>query len=80
MSTAQKEPDAPAAEAPEPIRAVPLRHPWRWVSATVVLVLVFLFIWGAATNPAYGWGTYSRYLFDTRFGTAVFYTLSLIHI
>ena len=65
------------ASAPEPIKAVPLRHPWRWVSAAVVLVLVFLFIWGAATNPAYGWGTYGRYLFDTRFGTAAFYTIAL---
>lgn len=77
MSTAQKGADAPAAEVPDPIRAVPLRHPWRWVSATIVLVLVFLFIWGAATNPAYGWGTYRNYLFDTRFGMAVFYTIAL---
>ena len=62
---------------PKPIKAVPLRHPWRWVSATVVLVLTFLFVWGAATNPAYGWDTYGRYLFDTRFGTAAFYTIAL---
>lgn len=77
MSTAEQGATTPRADAPHPIKAVPLRHPWRWVSATIVLVLVFLFIWGAATNPAYGWDTYGRYLFDTRFGMAVFYTIAL---
>ncbi|MBB1024388.1 MULTISPECIES: amino acid ABC transporter permease [unclassified Dietzia] len=77
MSTAHNGASAPRADAPDPIEAVPLRHPWRWVSATIVLALVFLFVWGAATNPAYGWGTYGRYLFDTRFGMAVFYTIAL---
>lgn len=77
MSTAQARATADRAGDPDPIRAVPLRHPWRWVSATIVLILVFLFVWGAATNPAYGWSTYGRYLFDTRFGMAVFYTVAL---
>ena len=77
MSTAQTGAAPSRADDPEAIRAVPLRHPWRWVSATIVLVLVFLFIWGAATNPAYGWATYGRYLFDTRFGIAVYYTIAL---
>ncbi len=56
---------------------MPLRHPWRWISATIVLVLVFLFLWGVATNPRFGWDTYGRYLFDTRFGLAVYYTIAL---
>ncbi|MFL0580261.1 amino acid ABC transporter permease [Dietzia sp. 179-F 9C3 NHS] len=67
----------PEPSTPVPIKAVPLRHPWRWISAALVLVLVFLFVWGAATNPAYRWDTYGRYLFDTRFGMAVFYTVAL---
>ena len=68
---------SPGGDRPPAIKAVPLRHPWRWVSAAVVLALVFLFLWGAATNPGYGWDTYSRYLFDTRFGSAIFYTIAL---
>ena len=43
-------PDNPAV-----IDAVPLRHPWRWVAAIVIVVLVALFLYGAATNEAYGW-------------------------
>ena len=62
---------------PKPIDAVPLRHPWRWVAATVIIVLVALFLYGAATNPAYGWSTYWEYLFNERVLLGVFNTLQL---
>lgn len=65
-------PDSPAA-----IDAVPLRHPWRWVAAIVILVLVGLFLYGAATNPAYGWGTFFKYLFNKRVLLGVVNTLQL---
>ncbi len=63
--------------APQPIEAVPLRHPWRWVSAVVIVALVGLFIYGAATNEAYGWSTYVDYLFNERILLGVFNTLQL---
>ena len=59
-------PDSPAV-----IDAVPLRHPWRWVAAIVIVVLVALFLYGAATNDAYGWGTFGKYLFDERIVSGV---------
>ncbi len=59
------------------IDAVPLRHPWRWVGAGVILVLVGLFLYGAATNPAYGWATYAKYLFNERILLGVWNTLQL---
>ena len=59
------------------IDAVPLRHPWRWVSAGVIIVLVALFLYGAATNPDYHWSTYSKYLFDQRISTAAWNTIQL---
>ena len=43
----------PPSNPPQSIDAVPLRHPWRWVAAAVIIVLVGLFLYGAATNPAY---------------------------
>ena len=63
--------------APPPIDAVPLRHPWRWVGAAVIIVLVLLFIYGAATNKAYGWSTYTQYLFNHRILLGVSNTLQL---
>lgn len=62
---------------PAPIKAVPLRHPGQWVAAAVVLILLALFLWGAATNNAYRWDTYAKYLFDTRILSGVWYTLAL---
>lgn len=65
------------ASPPPAIDAVPLRHPWRWVAAIVILVLLGLFIYGAATNEAYGWNTYAKYLFDERISQAAWNTLQL---
>lgn len=58
--------DTSSPAAPAAIDAVPLRHPWRWVAAVVIVVLVVLFLYGAATNDAYGWSTYWEYLFNER--------------
>lgn len=65
------------AAVPAAIDAVPLRHPWRWVGAAVIVVLVGLFLYGAATNKAYGWSTYTQYLFNDRILFGVWNTLQL---
>lgn len=62
---------------PQAIKAVPLPRPGRWIAATIVLVLAFLFLWGVFTNPAYEWDTFGAYLFDTRIAKAAWYTLVL---
>jgi polar amino acid transport system permease protein len=63
--------------SPAAIDAVPLRHPWRWVAAIVIVVLVALFLYGAATNGAYGWTTFGKYVFDERIASGVWVTLEL---
>lgn len=67
----------PHANPPQAIDAVPLRHPWRWVAAAVIIIIVGLFLYGAATNPAYGWATFAQYLFNERILLGVFNTLQL---
>jgi polar amino acid transport system permease protein len=69
--------DAPPSEGPAAIDAVPLRHPWRWVAAVVIIILLGLFLYGAATNPAYSWSTYREYLFNERILLGVVHTLEL---
>jgi polar amino acid transport system permease protein len=61
----------------EVIKAVPLRHPGRWISAALVIVLLGLFVYGAATNTNYHWDTYRAYLFDRRISAAAWNTLQL---
>ncbi|MGN7781673.1 amino acid ABC transporter permease [Mycolicibacterium sp. 22603] len=67
----------PPSNSPEAIDAIPLRHPWRWVAAAVIIVVVGLFLYGAATNPAYGWSTFAKYLFNDRILLGVANTLQL---
>jgi polar amino acid transport system permease protein len=58
--------DTPPATTPAAIDAVPLRHPWRWVAAVVIVVLLALFLYGAATNDAYRWHVFAEYMFNER--------------
>ena len=63
---------------PSAIHAVPLRHPWRWVAAIFIVLLVGLFLYGAATNDAFRWSVYREYLFNTRvLKVGLFNTLQL---
>ncbi len=48
----------------EPIQAVPVRHPGRWLAALVVLVFAAMFVHSLITNPNFGWPTVGQYLFD----------------
>ncbi|MFJ4656261.1 amino acid ABC transporter permease [Nocardia sp. NPDC088792] len=38
------------------------RHPWRWVTAAVALLLVAQFVHGLATNPGWDWSTFAQYV------------------
>ena len=62
---------------PERIKAKPLRHPGRWITAAILVALSILFIVDAAGRDAYGWSTYRAYIFDTRILTAAGHTLAL---
>ncbi|TLH71243.1 amino acid ABC transporter permease [Mycolicibacterium cosmeticum] len=65
------------SQAPPPIDAVPLRHPWRWVGAALIIAATALFLYGAATNDAYRWSVYRKYLFDQRLLEGAWNTLQL---
>ena len=69
--------DTSPPTSPVAIDAVPLRHPWRWVAAAVIIILVALFLYGMATNPAYRWNIFAKYLFNDRILFGVWNTLQL---
>ena len=69
--------DTSSPTHPAAIDAVPLRHPWRWVAAVVIVVLVTLFVYGAATNEAYRWHIFGEYFFNDRIFMGVSNTLQL---
>ena len=65
------------AGRPDEIRAVPVRHPGRWVAAAIVLVLVVAAGRSVVTNPRFEWGVVGEYLFDERVLEGLRLTLEL---
>ncbi len=51
---------------PEEIKAVPVRHPGRWVAAVVVLVLLAMFVHSLVTNPRFEWSVVGSYFTSSR--------------
>jgi polar amino acid transport system permease protein len=74
-------PDAAAdierAGPPEEIKAVPVRHPGRWVAAAIVAVLLVALINSVVTNPRFEWGVVGHYLFSSRVLQGLVVTLEL---
>ena len=46
----------PATSRPEPIQAVPVRHPGRWVGIAIIAVFAAMLVHSLLTNPNWGWG------------------------
>lgn len=63
--------------APELIKAVPVRHPGRWVGAAVILILAVLAVQSLATNPNFHWETFALYVLDENVVRGVGWTLLL---
>ena len=61
----------------ESIKAVPLRHPFRWAAAVFLFLLAIAFIYDAAHRKAYDWPTYRKYFFDIRILSGAVVTIEL---
>ncbi|WP_312868287.1 amino acid ABC transporter permease [Amycolatopsis pithecellobii] len=59
------------------LKVVPLRRPWRWVAAVVVLVLVAMAAHLAVTNERWQWSVVGSYLFSQPVLDGVLRTLEL---
>ncbi|MGZ6662484.1 MAG: amino acid ABC transporter permease [Solirubrobacteraceae bacterium] len=53
---------AAPAVPPEEIRAIPDRHPWRWVAGLVILFLVYAVAVSMTTNTRFNWSVVRQYL------------------
>jgi polar amino acid transport system permease protein len=75
---APPDPPGPARPAePEEIRAIPVRHPGRWLAAAVVLVLAAMFVNTLVTNPRFSWNIIGQYLFSSRVLAGLGVTIAL---
>lgn len=55
MSTPATSSAPPTAEVPAQIKAVPVRHPWRWVLVALIVLLLGMFAHMLVTNDAFDW-------------------------
>ncbi len=62
---------------PEEIKAVPVRHPGRWVAAAIVALILVSIAKSIATNDNFEWGLVGDYLFDDRVLSGVVKTIEL---
>jgi polar amino acid transport system permease protein len=60
-----------------PIKAVPVRHPGRWVSSAVIAVLAAMLVHSFIANKKYGWSIIGHYLFSRPILAGVLVTIEL---
>lgn len=71
---------APGTEAgrrPEAIKAIPVRHPWRWVAAAAVLLFAADAVYTLVTAPNMAWAVVRQYLLQRLILEGVSITLAL---
>ena len=77
MTTRQADRETAAqARPPEEIKAVPVRHPGRWIAAVVVLVLFAMLVHTLVTNPRFEWNVVRELLPSRR----VLHGLRITHL
>jgi len=70
-------PTNPDGVRPDDIKAVPVRHPLRWVGSAITFVIAASLINSAVNNPRIEWGTVGDYLFDQRVLDGVLLTVEM---
>jgi len=66
-----------ATSRPEAIKAIPLRHPWRWVFAVLVLAAAASLLYTFATAPGLKWQFVAQYLFFPSILRGILITIAL---
>jgi polar amino acid transport system permease protein len=77
VSSDSATPDHVVTGRPENIRAVPVRHPWRWVAVAVIAVLAAMLVHMLFTNPNLEWPYVRKYLFSQIILRGVWMTIKL---
>jgi polar amino acid transport system permease protein len=66
MTTQRAGETATQSGPPEEIKAIPVRHPGRWLAAVVVLVLFAMLVHTLVTNPRFEWNVVWSYFLSRR--------------
>jgi polar amino acid transport system permease protein len=76
-ATGTTEPSQAAAVAPDQIKAIPVRHPGRWIAAAIVVFLAIAVVNSMASNHRFEWAIVRHYFFSSRVLHGLVVTLEL---
>ena len=76
-TTVGGETEIASRERPEPIKAIPVRHPGRWVAVIVVAVVAAMFLHLLLVNPAFNWSFMVNHMFRTPVIRGVFTSIEV---
>lgn len=62
---------------PDDIKAIPARHPGRWIAAAAVFLLASGMVYSFTTNPRFEWSVVGEYFFSVRVLQGLLLTLEL---
>jgi polar amino acid transport system permease protein len=74
---ASARPASGSPRQPQAIRAIPVRHPWQWVSAVVVLLIAGDVVYTIVTAPFLNWSYVEIFLFSPLLLEGIVVTLEL---
>src|SRR5919201_6515901 len=77
MSASATQETAPSPTRPDEIKAIPVRHPGRWVAAAIVLYLAIAIANSMAANSRFEWGIIGHYFRSSRVLHGLLVTLEL---
>jgi len=66
-----------ASGEPEAIKAIPVRHPGRWVATVIVLILLAILVQSFFTNPNFHWDVVFQYFVHESVLTGLVHTIEL---
>jgi polar amino acid transport system permease protein len=77
MTTTQASESEAPAERPENIKAVPVRHPGRWIAVAIVLIVAVALVRSVATNPRFEWDLVRQYFTSSQVLHGLLVTIEL---
>ncbi len=80
MTSTQVSESGTPAGRPEAIKAVPVRHPGRWVAAAIVAIVAVALIRSVATNPRFEWDIVRQYFTSSQVMHGLLVTIELTAI
>ena len=77
MTTVAAPQEPPGPGSPDALKAIPVRHPGRWVASVVILAVAASVAHSVVSNPNFQWGVVGQYFLSSQVVNGLYATLYL---